>query len=387
MKSLLDTEWMCLSGRDLCSPSKLPLRAACPGSARLERDTERSNHKLLQHNPAAERGTMLHDKSEMVCSKQKGEEYLNDLPVEDKQQVLWTNQQTLEVIKRFAGKGAITQYEIQVDLSPLGISGGKNGCRIDVLIIIPGSGAVIIDWKYGRIWVTAPEWNLQLKAYAWGINHTYGGNIETIILQPQSPEDRNYMSHVFTDEDFKVIGAQIKEIVSNAKAPGAPLIRGPHCENLFCSCRGSVCPLWKKSLLEIPDGKNVASYFEMLSPEDRANFLDRIKTIQYVADHCYSVVSQLCVDHGVEIGGRWYVGDGEPSYVCGDKGKYLNALTPFAEAKGLTGEDLLTTPKESMPKSKSEAHKLLGASKPVTDAIESLYTVIPGNKTLKRRRS
>lgn len=376
-------EWISLSGHDICSPSALHLRAACPGSARLLRDAELSKLLTTKGSEAATRGTNLHALTVGCLEGNLDTEAFNALSKEDNQQVMWCVDRTKEIIDRFKGQKIIVIYEEQVDLSELGISGGKYGSRIDCLILVPGYGAVVIDWKFGRIWVTQPEYNLQTKTYAWGIHQNYGGDVETIILQPQSPEGRDYMFHLISEDKFNEIGKQVKEIVDRAKSPDAPLVRGTHCDDLFCSLRGSICPLWNKSILEIPDKSSVATYFQTLSPADRSKFYDHIQAIIHVAKHCEDVVKRLCIDNDLEIE-KYTVSDGRPTYVCNDNEAVIKKLLPIAKEKGLSKEDLFTEPIPQQAKTKSDYLKLFGNKKEIRDILDEIFEKVSGNKTLKR---
>ncbi|MBN1980532.1 MAG: DUF2800 domain-containing protein [Chitinivibrionales bacterium] len=379
-----DTQWISRSGHDFNSSSKLSLRADCPGSSNLERIAEYSIDQLSTSNEAADRGKKMHEDGVMVLlGKVKIEDL--DYSVEDKEQLRFVVDRTREIISRFDGTGAIVQYEVQIDLSELGISGGKHGCRIDVLIIIPGRGFVVIDWKFGKIWVEIPEYNYQIQSYSWGVWKKYGGNGEGIIIQPLSREGRDYMQCVFEEGDFEAIGARIKNIVSETKKPDAPLHRGPHCEKKFCWLRGSVCPLWKSTILEIPPGKTIGAYFESLSPASRGELKDRLEVIKHVTKHCLDVIEQLGVEHELPVNG-WYIGNGKSSYVCSNLDTFKERLRPFVEAKGLTVEDLLIPPIEEQAKSKSDVEKILGKVKVVAEIIKSLYTVVPGKKVLKKSK-
>lgn len=378
----MDT-WVSKSGHDFCSPSVLPLRAVCPGSAWLLKEVEESNVLISDTSSAAARGTVLHSLTVGYLENNLDIEAFNTLPEEDRQQIVWCVERTKEIIKRFEGQKVIVIYEEQVDLFDLGISGGIHGSRIDALILVPEYGAVVIDWKFGRAWVTHPEYNLQTKTYAWGINHNYGGNVETIILQPQSPEGRDYMSYVITEDQFQEIGKQIKDIVDRAKNPDAPLVRGTHCKELYCPLRGSICPLWNKSLLEIPDKNSVATYFEILSPADRKNFYDHIQTIIHVARHCEETIKKLCIEGELEIEG-YEVTDGKPIYHCDDNQAVVDKLLPIALEKGLTIEDLFTPAIPQQPKTKSDYLKLLGNKKGIRDILNEIFERVTGNKTLKK---
>lgn len=375
--------WISKSGHDYCSPSSLHLRAACPGSARLLREVEYSNILITDSTEAAKRGSTLHGLTVGHLEHNLDVEIFNALSEEDKQQTMWCVDRTKEIIDRFREENPIVIYEEQVDLQELGISGGLHGSRIDALLLVPGYGAVVIDWKYGRVWVEHPEYNLQTKTYAWGINHNYGGNIETIILQPQSPEGRDYMSHYINNDQFEEIGKQVKGIVQRAKSDDAPLVRGPHCKELFCPLRGSICPLWNKSLLEIPDKKSVASYFEILSPAERKKFYEHIQTIIHVANHCEKTIKKMCIDDGLEIDG-YKISDGKPTYICNDPEEIIKKLLPIAVGKGLLEEDLFLPALPRQPKTKSDYLKLFGNKKEIRDILDEIFEKVIENKILKR---
>lgn len=385
MNQLIDMEWISRSGHDFCSPSTLQLRAACPGSARRLKLIEQSKPALHETSKAASRGVRLHGLTVDILTDNLVVETFVDLTQEDKQQIKWCAKRTKEIINRLAGQNVIVIYEEQIDLSELGISGGKHGCRIDCLILIPGYGAIVIDWKFGRHWVTIPEYNLQTKAYAWGVHTAYGGDVETIILQPQSPEGREYMSCLIKDDQFKDIGEQIKQIVLNTKKPDAPLIRGPHCEEYFCSLRDSACPLWNKSLLEIPDDQNIASYFKTLSPADRKKLYEHIKTITHVAKCCEETIKILCIDGGLEIEG-YSIKDGRPDYICNDLETMINALMPYAKEKNLSENDLFNAAIPPTAKNKSDYLKMLGNKKHIRDILDTLFIKVVGRKILKRMK-
>ena len=376
-------EWVSRSGHDFCSPSVLPLRAACPGSARRQKEAEQSDLLLKDISDSAARGILLHSLTEGMLKDKLDVETFVALPEEDKQQIKWCVLRTKEIIERFRGQNPVIIYEEQVDLTELGISGGLHGSRIDCLILVPGRGAVVIDWKFGRGWVTIPEYNLQTKTYAWGIHHNYGGNVETTILQPQSPEGRDYMFCTITEDEFSNIEKQVKEIVTRAKSPDAPLVRGRHCEDLFCPLKGSICPLWNRSLLEIPDKQSIETYFEILSPADRKKLYDHIKTISHVANHCEEAIKRLCVEAGLEIEG-YEVRHGKTIFKCNDVDKIVEKLLPFAMKQGLSRDDLLIPAIPEQAKNKSDYLKLFGNKKEIREILDSLFIKITGKKTLKK---
>lgn len=357
----------------------------CPGSAALERQTEKSDFEFNLPATDADRGKNLHALTVDILTDKTTCDAL-DLTAADRAQLKWTVDRTREIIARFSEQHGVVQYEVQIDLSPLGISGGTYGCRIDVLIIIPRTGFCVIDWKYGMRTVDHPLYNPQFWAYGWGTWKKYGGRGELIKLQPMAYGEDSYQSCVFEDSEFEQIGQRIKSIVEATRLEGAPLVRGPHCMDKFCNLRKSVCPLWKSSLLEIPDGKSVANYFSMISPKQRGEFLDRIKTILHVARHCESIIEALAVEKQMAVDG-YEIGPGRPTYTCTDLERFKKELTPFISAKGMEIDDLIVPPVPAMPRSKSDVEKILGKSKAVMDAVKALYVVKPGEPRLKKKKT
>lgn len=378
--------WLSRTEHDFNSPSRLSLRMDCPGSARLERQTEKGDCNFNKPTSDTERGKNLHALGVKHLNEKLDLDMLClNLTIEDREQLRWAIERTKEIIKRFAAHQPVVQYETQIDLSSLGISGGIHGCRIDVLIIIPRIGFCVIDWKFGSRPVDSPLYNPQFWAYGWGVWKKFGGNGELIKLQPMAYGEDSYQISVFEDKEFEEVGAKIKAIVAATHAEDTPLIRGPHCVNKFCNLRKSICPLWKESLLEIPDGKSVANYFTMISPQRRGEFLDRIKTILQVAKHCESVAEELALRNNLNVEG-YEIGPGRSSYICTDLDRFKNELSPFTSAKELPIDCLITPPVPAMPKAKSDVEKILGKSKEVMDIIKSLYLVKPGEPRLKKKR-
>jgi len=376
--------WVDASGHDYCSPSKLELCGLCPGYPRLARATDRMS---LGSSEAAQRGTDLHEYAvQVLTGKVTFEELSKVLTVEDLEQLKWAVERTREIIARFPT--GIVQYEVQVDLSPLGISGGTHGSRIDVLIVVPGVGLVVIDWKFGRVWVAPPEFNFQFQAYSWGASNQFGGNVEAILLQPQSPEGRDYMTCVFTVEELAQHAERIKAVVAATRKEDAPLVRGEHCQRKFCGMRGSVCPKWKNSPLEIPDGVDAATYvINLPSPEARGEFYGLVLAAKHVIATFEATCKTLALEHDVVFGGGYGVGPGRSTYVCGDIPRFIETLRPFAAAKGVDVADLLKPPVPAEPKSKSDVEKIIGKSAAAQAAVKLLYVEIPGEPTLKKLKA
>lgn len=362
--------------RDLCSPSQLDLRFRCPGSAQLQ--AQMVTDGGAEKSEAAERGTLLHEIMEkygrdVVPLESHGLEE-NDLLA-----VQYCAETVENILLNVEAQNPVQQFEVQIDLSELGISGGTHGCRIDRVILLPGIGTIFIDYKFGFKWVTDPEFNWQLKAYAWGVWKKFGGQVQAIALQPASDEDRQFLSHTFEDSEFEQIGNDIKAIVDRTKSPDAMLCRGSHCAKLFCECK-SICPLWKSAALEIPWAHTIPAYVKQLSPHERQELYCGLRRAQAWCFKAAEDIKRLAIDEELEIQGYRV----EPS----QKNEWIDEITAYEAAKTL----LISKGKESLIpllvepqhlKSKSAVQKIIGSSKAVKMLLDMNTKKVDGELTLK----
>jgi hypothetical protein len=182
-----------------CGPSSLRRRELCPGSLRMESGLPETT------SPAAERGTNLHKACELYFQDREAFEAL-DISEDDTEQVLWAIEKAKELIGPVAGQ---METRLENEL----FSG-----TADVLACNP-AGAIVIDYKFGRVPVVEACRNIQLAAYAWATHKEFGhANVTAAVIQPAL---RQVTSHEFTR--FDAVEAYLRRVITAANAPEAPL--------------------------------------------------------------------------------------------------------------------------------------------------------------------
>jgi hypothetical protein len=364
--------------RDLCSPSQLNLRFHCPGSANLQKKLPMGSNYTSE---AAERGTFLHS---VVCSVLGGAKiesvaFKNKV---DAEAVMWCLRRIREdILSRFTETQPVLKREFQIDLSDLGIFGGKEGCRIDQLFVLPAVGCIVIDEKFGIGYVPPPKYNLQFKAYAWGAWKAFGGSVETIKLQPAVEEEKQCLIHVFEEDELETIGDEIRAIVEKTKPEDAPLIRGPHCEYLYCKCK-DICPLHRQAALEIPQGIMVRDHLKAIEPAQRRELYTNLLTAENWVHLAISIIESMVLGDEIEIPGVGK-GEGRGSYVWKDEADAAAKIQEFLEATGGTDKYSEAIFVPSSLKSKSAIEEIIGKSKPARALLEPLFDKIPGKPCVK----
>jgi len=267
--------------------------------------------------------------------------------------------------------------EYQIDLTDLGISGGKEGCRIDLLIVVPGRKAVIVDYKFGLMYVSRPKYNWQMKAYAVGVFRAFGvSEIEVIILQPNTDEPYQVKTDFFYAPEIDGFERDIKAIVAGTKAPDAPLVRGDHCTFGFCRARDT-CPLWRDAYLALPVHTTVAAHLKNISPEQRKELYENVVAAKSWCEKARSVVELLAINGEIEIDG-YEVGPGRKSREWASSDEVAGKVLDLAKTRG----------KECFPymlKSPAEIEAELGKSKAVKEALQPLVIYKEGKPALKKK--
>lgn len=358
--------------RDLCSPSQLDLRYRCPGSVRLQLSMVSSGKSA--ESPEAAEGTKKHD----LCL-----EYFMKpgRPAEMPDDALWILERAHEIALLYAEvEGTLFLKEYQIDLSDLGILGGKEGCRIDLLIVIPGRKAVIVDYKFGVHYVPPPKYNWQMKGYAVGVFRSFGvSEIEVIILQPNIDEKYQQRSGFFYAEDISEFEKSIREIVERTKAISAPLVRGEHCVWGFCKARG-ICSQWRDVFLSLPIHTTIAAHIKNISPAERATLYENIKAAAAWCNTARDTIEAIAVNEGLEFEG----------YEIGTGRKTRTWAKPDEEVEAAL-KRLFEICKSGFPiyeiVSPGEVEKILGKSKKVKEIINPLIMYVEGKPCLKKKAS
>jgi hypothetical protein len=290
----------------------------------------------------------------------------------DQPDVAWCVDQAKEVVSALPPETVIV-HEYQVDLQFLGIDPSPDGCRCDLVAFVPGSFALLIDWKYGAGYVDAPEWNTQMKAYATGIARSFGvPQVLAMILQPNAQnEDFKRRSYTFDAAGLATAETEIRAIIEATKKPDAPLVRGDHCADRFCRCR-PVCQLWRDAFLSVPKNTSVANYMLSLSPEKRRDIYENLLAAKKFCTDAIEAVKELAVAGSLEIAG-YEIGDGKKSREWKDEGVAKINLCSLASGKGLSSDDVIK------PISIAKAEELFGKGK-----FKDQTLTVPGKPMLKK---
>lgn len=360
---------------DYCSPSQLDLRYFCPGSVNLQKQMISTGKNV--ESEAASEGTKKHAFMQMWRGNK-------DLPQNIPDDVIWCLTEVLDITDPFANlPDCIILEEYQIDLSVLGISGGKEGCRIDLLIVIPGHKAIMIDYKFGSTYVPRPKYNWQMKAYAVGIFLAFGVlELEVIILQPNTSEEYQRKSDFFYIADAESFQNQITEIVAKTKQEDAPLIRGEHCTYSYCKSK-DICPLWRNAFLALPTYLTVAAHIQNISPEQRKELYENVMAAEAWCKKAKDTIAAMAINDGIEIEG-YEIGSGRKTRAWnGSDEKIGFMLMELAEDLGQKFDPM----NPATLKSPAEIEEQLGKSKLVKQKINPFIIYKEGKPTLKKKEA
>ena len=105
-------------------------------------------------------------------------------------------------------------------------------------VIIIGDTAYLLDWKFGRLSVTAAEHNLQAKAYALGVLQKFA-HVKTVIVHLVSPRRDEVTKARYQRRDIPAMQAEINAVIeASQKADRQPVVN-PACK--YCGVI-STCP-------------------------------------------------------------------------------------------------------------------------------------------------
>lgn len=349
------------------SPSQLSLRAYCPGSANLQKENE-AVAPMGGDTAESTAGTIKHEMAVLLRNKQVEPDAIT---ITD--DVRYCVQQVEEILAQLPADAIVTD-EYRIDLSDLGIDGGAEGCRVDLLAVVPGRYAVVVDYKFGEMWTDSPEWNWQMKGYAAGVMRSFGvPEVQAVILQPNIDEGNRRRAHTFDAAAIAEAETGIKSIVEAAKAPTAPLIRGDHCGDRFCCCR-PVCPLWRDSWLSVPQNTTVEAYMTTLPPDGRRKLYENLLAANKFTEIAIEAVKALAVAGKLEIAG-YVVGDGKKQRWWESESSAREKLSAMIVQKGRKIEEVIK------PISPAQAEKIFGK-----EELKSMICEKFGSPILKKTK-
>jgi hypothetical protein len=262
--------------------------------------------------------------------------------------------------------------ERHIDLSCLGIGGGKQGNRCDVEVF-DEEELLIADFKFGHGYVDPPQYNFQGKAYCLGALFAHPmPRVTFVVVQPENDAEP-LAEYSYTKAELDEALTQIIDTVEATKKEDAPLNRGWHCD--ICHCR-QTCPEWRKLVLGVPRFMDVGTHLDKISPAERgilyANILDARKWFE---DARKAVEGYIHEGHSVE---GYEIGPGRISRVWKDPASALLNLFVIAENLGVVNPQL------SEVVSPAQAEKILG--KDAKEAIATLVEEQEGNPSIKRAK-
>jgi len=210
---------------DICSPSTLARRAACPGSAAAEAGLPDEPSKY------AEEGTRQHELLELLLTFHK-----NGTKFDDVLKSCSTDREIIAEIELLLEQIGIdwetdtVHTERRVNLAHLGI---EEGGVCDIIVVHPDNLIEVWDYKSGRTPVSANN-NLQLLAYLAGACLDLGGEpLRVGIIQ----RGIGATSCNVSAEELAEAEQRIASIVDAAMQPDAPRVAGDHCR--YCKASGN----------------------------------------------------------------------------------------------------------------------------------------------------
>lgn len=248
MPDLLDTQ---TRGHHPDSPSSLQSSEACPHFENEQRESQASVAGTLQHKAAETRNLDLLDSLEQQQAVKKCLD-LEDSWIQRLTDMTGSKPQELAEVYLPVGDDLVGPEGEKW----LGVTGGYPD-----KVLIAGNLAAILDWKFGKIFVTPTAKNLQGMSYARALMQKFPQITEVLVIfyhpyleETPLPE----YQHVFTRDQFDEIELQIRYVIDRkrvAKKLGlhgsiAPVARTNLC--LWCNNK-AMCPALAKLFSEVSE--------------------------------------------------------------------------------------------------------------------------------------
>lgn len=365
------------NGHSYCSPSQLSRRELCPGSLNQEMKMILPD-KIKEENPAGERGTLLHEYSVDILQGNKLPDQIRFDSEGDRLAVLWCVQKVINIFKQYPK--AIPKYEIQVNLDELGIPTEEKGNKVDILIVIPNKGLIVIDFKYGFLWTPPPQQNWQFKTYSWGAWKEFGGKwVKAYKLQPELDEEYRFMETTYSLEQLLQTKHDVNRIVQLAESKSAPLVRDRKAQCQFCTALEK-CPLYRGAVLKIPRHMSIKSHLLNIQPKQRKILYEDLKAVQEFAKKSLAIIESAFLDGLIKVPDyERGLGNSKKSWTSDIKAK--NAMKKLAVRAGYRATDIIIPEKILSP---SQATALFGKSTEVKQTLGSLTRLEDGKPKMKK---
>lgn len=280
------------STHDINGPSRLWLREACPGSARME----------VQMPPdagsdAATAGTNAHAVMARCLSVWRMPTLGDagaDMALYSALGHCWEDAARSH-LRDVAGVVSVVEFKVALD--PYGI---PKGGTLDYAWVVPGDRFHLFDWKFGEWIPPRPRDNRQFQALALGLADDFGCTSGRLSLSCGSVAGT--WSDDATADDLARWRTEVRDIVNRAGNPNAPLAPGPHCSK--CRARNN-CPALEALTRSVTAANPISavSALASLPPEDRATSYQRMKLAAAWLKGAIETVDQAIVDGGLQVPG------------------------------------------------------------------------------------
>jgi hypothetical protein len=351
------------------SPSSLQSSEACAHFENEQRDSAASKAGTLQHKAAETRDLTILEDPEQVAAVERAlqveDQWIGLLTVVDEWEAPEHGETGPTLQQAAVPPDVVREKYLPVDASHVervlvgdvwqewrGVTGGYP----DTVLVQPMTGeAAILDWKFGKQWVTPTEDNMQGRAYAAGVFEEFPAvqRVTVIFNHPYlevgedgEPQPRPEYQHTFDRSERDFIELQVRTFVAKkkkAKAEGLNTSSIPAtpktdlclwCANKAeCKALGQLMVLGasKHKDIPVPAAFNPA---DLIVPEDYAAAYRFANQFELVAKSIKRRVTDAAVKEGIEVPGFKVTRRSEPS------------VTNVSELKRVAVEQFGVTPEE-----------------------------------------
>jgi hypothetical protein len=118
-------------------------------------------------------------------------------------------------------------------------------------VLVEFDSAIVVDWKFGYIPVTACEDNWQMRCYAAMVMQEY--DVDTVQAFVVQPRIKQQTEACWTRAELEQFVVDIKNCIDSIAAPGCQLAAGDHCN--YCKAK-PICPEHRRQFAELVQTSN-----------------------------------------------------------------------------------------------------------------------------------
>jgi len=307
-------------------PSALYRLSKCAYSGLFKEDES-------DQSDAAAEGSCAHKVAELILQMRGGEPDLTgerffDIEVTD---------EMLEYVRVYTDHVTELTGKRYVELHVTDILGGMQGTTDCVIWDEPNKRVHVIDLKYGYKWVE-PYCNLQLVAYAEGLNVPHDWDIKLTIVQPRAYHPhgriRTWHTHRLGD-DYQSVVSEIKDTIVRCQSPNPSAVAGSWCE--YCpGCKN--CATFDAAVNESLDVVSRTGVNDEYSPEDLAVYYRSIEDAEQMISFKKKVLESL-IEQSILNGSQVPGYQTQPTYSRSQWSKDISELKALGRVFGVEMTD------------------------------------------------